>query len=91
MHDHGHAVTAPTPGWHPLPECTGCARPTRRATWRTNGGYCQTCRPRGASPVQALGDADRIDLAEWQALAAERGRAERARDAERRARRGRRP
>lgn len=82
-------MTAPTPGWQPLPECPGCQRPLRRATARTNGGYCTSCRPRGASPVQALPESERIDLHAWQALAAERGQAERERRA-RRSRRGRR-
>jgi hypothetical protein len=82
-------VSAPTPGWQPLPECIGCERPTRRRTWRSNGGYCTTCRPLGASPVQALPDAGRsgVDLAEWQALVADRGRAEREASQRRRRRR----
>lgn len=81
-------MTMATPGWKPLPECPGCDRPVRKATARTNSGYCTTCRPRGASPVQALPETDRIDLAEWQTLAARRGTEERQRLAERRRRRG---
>lgn len=82
-------MTSATPGWRPLPECTGCQRPTRARVYRGNGGYCHDCRPLGASPLQALPDAGRIDLGEWQSLAAERGRAERAKAAERKARRRR--
>lgn len=82
-------MTAATPGWQPLPECPGCSRPVRRATARTNGGYCTTCRPRGASPVQALPEAERIDVGAWQTLAADRGRAEREAKAARRRRRAR--
>jgi hypothetical protein len=28
----------------PLPECLGCSRPTRRATWTANGGLCTDCQ-----------------------------------------------
>ena len=28
----------------PLPECPGCDRPTRRATYDSNGGLCSDCR-----------------------------------------------
>jgi hypothetical protein len=77
-------MTVPTPGWQPLPECPGCTRPVRRSTARSNGGYCTTCRPRGASPVQALPEAERIDLQAWQLLAAKRGQDERQRRAKRR-------
>lgn len=79
-------MTAPTPGWQALPECPGCARPVKRATARSNGGYCTSCRPKGASPVQALPEAERLDLSAWQQLAAERGAAERAKAAARRRR-----
>lgn len=82
-------MTAPTPGWQPLPECPGCQRPVRRSTARSNGGYCTSCRPRGASPVQALPEGERIELGQWQQLAAERGRAEREAKAARRRRRAR--
>lgn len=62
----------------------------RRRDHGTQGGYCRTCRPVGASPVQALPDGGRIDLGEWQDLVTRRGREERARQAERDARRRRR-
>jgi hypothetical protein len=59
----------------------------RRRAHAAQGGYCRTCRPLGASPVQALPDAGRIDLTEWQQLAANRGAEERRQAAERAARR----
>jgi hypothetical protein len=83
-------MTMATPGWRPLPDCPGCDRPVRRATASRNGGYCSTCRPLGASPVQALPDRGGVDLAEWQALVADRGRQERQAAAQRAARRRRR-
>jgi hypothetical protein len=27
----------------PLPECSLCERPTRRATWEANGSLCTEC------------------------------------------------
>lgn len=84
-------MTMATPGWRPLPECPGCERPVKGSVAKRNGGYCTTCRPLGASPVQALGEAaDRIDVTEWQQLAASRGAEERRRAAERAAKRRRR-
>lgn len=80
-------MTTPTPGWRPAPECPGCERPIRRSTARRNGGYCSTCRPPGASPVQALTDGERVNLAEWQDLARRRGREARDAAAARRRRR----
>lgn len=76
----------PSRGWRPLPECLTCARPTRRATWSRLGGRCSSCHAGGLPITQE----DRLELAEWQALAARRGQEERdaaaARDARRRAR-----
>lgn len=83
-------MTMATPGWRPLPECPGCDRPVRASVAKRKGGYCSTCRPDGASPVQALPEVDRIDVGEWQRLAASRGAEERQRAAERAARRRRR-
>jgi len=83
-------MTTPSQGWRPPPECAGCERPMRRRAHTAQGGYCRTCRPLGASPVQALPDGGRIDVHEWQQLAARRGAEERQRAAERHARRRRR-
>lgn len=83
-------MTIPSAGWRPPPECPGCDRPIRRQTARSNGGYCTTCRPRGASPVQALDAAALAELSDWQRLAADRGQSERREAAERAARRRRR-
>lgn len=62
----------------------------RRHVHTVQAGYCRTCRPLGPSPVQALPDAGRIDMAEWQQLVKRRGAEERQRQAERSARRRRR-
>lgn len=83
-------MSSPTPGWRPLPDCLGCDRPMRRQAFTRQGGYCRTCRPLGASPAKALPDGGRVDLAEWQQLAASRGAEERQRAAQRAARRRRR-
>lgn len=84
------AANGATPGWRPPPECLGCDRPMRNRVHRRQGGYCRTCRPLTASPVQALPNAGRIDLAEWQQLAQRRGAEDRRQAAERDARRRRR-
>lgn len=74
-------MTAPTPGWRPLPECPGCSLPVRRATADRNGGYCTACRP--ITPEHPQVARERIQLAEWQALAQRRGREQRQAEAER--------
>lgn len=54
-------MTTPQPGWKALPECLGCSRPTRRATFQRLGGYCSTCH----TQTPAQGD-ERLQLHEWQ-------------------------
>jgi hypothetical protein len=65
----------------------------RRPDHRRQGGYCRTCRPLGASPVQALPGGG-INLNEWQQLVQQRARKDREaqarREAQRRARQQRR-
>jgi recombinational DNA repair protein (RecF pathway) len=68
----------PFPGrrgwWRPLPECPGCGRPVQRKAFDDNGGACSSCRELAANIAP---DPDRVDLWQWQLLAAERGRRER--------------
>jgi hypothetical protein len=82
----------PFPGrrgfWRPLPVCPGCDQPVRRATADANGGLCTDCRALYEAGDVAP-DPDRVDLAQWQLLAAQRGRAEREQQQRRRTRRAR--
>lgn len=50
----------PPPGWRPLPECSGCGRPTRRATFQRLGGVCTDCHTPGGQGLA------RLELHEWQ-------------------------
>lgn len=55
-------MTRPDPGWRPLPECAGCGRPTRRATFEQLGGYCSSCKPIEHPAARA----ERSQLRDWQ-------------------------
>lgn len=84
----GNSPGDPFPGrrgwWRPLPECPGCGRPVARDVFDGNAGCCTDCRQLVGDLVP---DPDRVNLWEWQLLAAERGRAERERAQSRRLRR----
>lgn len=64
----------------PLPECSVCARPTRREAWNRNRGLCSRCRSLRPAYVPTPAEAE---LAEWQQTAARRGLEERERAAAR--------
>lgn len=66
-------MTRPAPGWRPLPECSSCRRPTKRATWDRLGGLCSICR---ATEHPAM-TAERAELHDWQATVARIRRQER--------------
>lgn len=76
----------PTPGWRPLPECGVCGDPVSRATFDRNAGTCSGCAELVAAKV-VVPDPERVNLVEWQALVAARGRQERLAAAERERRR----
>lgn len=59
-------MTAPSLGWKPLPDCSGCGRPTRRSTWERLGGRCSRCH--GMTHPAAARAAGQ--LRDWQATVA---------------------
>lgn len=56
-------MTVPSMGWAPLPECSSCGRPTRRAGWSRRGGRCAEC---AAATLPVVLAESRLQLQEWQ-------------------------
>ena len=74
----------------PLPECSSCGRPTRRAVWDNTGGTCTACTAWDHAVVTVGPDqaaAELAQLREWQQTVRRIRRAETLAAAERAARR----